>query len=788
MIKLFFRIILTNIRSILVLFFVLLFASTSFLTLKQITTNVDTFVTSKTKPLFGADIIISVRSYATWEILPMVASTLSGFDYEAAERRTFSTTLLNQENKTWLVQIVAFSWSYPQKWILETEVIWTGTKENERIAGTPGLIEKFSKNGVISLEGREILIKEKINESSDLGFSLGTENHLLILPSSFLSGSMLLSSWSRLDQDLLISFSHEENTQRISESLKKLLPENLYRVRTFEERTERNLDTVETLTEYITLILLVSGIFAFIILRSAHEAFFESISRTLMITHILGLTVSRQRILILILYILIFPLAFWLSIALSDFFISSLRQFPDASDFQFFWSGVPYTFIVVLLIAIFAWFPAWWKVGNFSQKKWICFFTLISPEMIISMLLSWALLFLLFQDWIFILKISVIWIIAYFLFTKILSKTYSLIFEFSKNLRNSDFYFFDGFRTLVRPLIPTIPITLSLFLITTFFLIFASFSLAFRSKLTLDTTNSANIYAINILEKDREWIEKVLGKEALFYDILRARILKINGESLEKHFATEKLSGEFTREFNITTSPLNNKVLSWKSVISKGEVSVDDEFSKMLKVEIGDEITFLLSWREIRLRVANIRESIREWFRPFFFFSFDREEFKNAPRTYFVAEYAKDIEKWKQAILEASGPHVTFIDIESVLKIVRDISSKVLSLIWLFFVIIFLFAVGAIFAFFQRLWPLESQKIRLYSLFWATNKDISISIQTSRRAIFLVSYILSILLGGILSYFVVTRRSFFAFSFSDFLLLALATAFVYMVLMRIMKK
>ncbi len=32
-------------------------------------------------------------------------------------------------------------------------------------------------------------------------------------------------------------------------------------------------------------------------------------------------------------------------------------------------------------------------------------------------------------------------------------------------------------------------------------------------------------------------------------------------------------------------------------------------------------------------------------------------------------------------ILSNSGPHVTFIDIESILSIVRDVSSKILSVI-----------------------------------------------------------------------------------------------------------
>lgn len=81
---------------------------------------------------------------------------------------------------------------------------------------------------------------------------------------------------------------------------------------------------------------------------------------------------------------------------------------------------------------------------------------------------------------------------------------------------------------------------------------------------------------------------------------------------------------------------------------------MDDDFRKRLGVSIGDTITFLLSGREITLTITNIRESIREGFRPFFYFSFDQDEFRNAPRTYFVAEYASDVEAWKKRILDAS--------------------------------------------------------------------------------------------------------------------------------------
>lgn len=182
------------------------------------------------------------------------------------------------------------------------------------MAVTPGLLERFSSGGTILLDGRELQVTEKILESTDLGFSLGTENHLIVLPSKLLSGSLLLSSGSRLDHDLLISFSDERRAIALAKEIKKNLSEELYRVRTYEDRTERNLDTVETLTDYITLILLISSIFAFIILRSAHESFYESLSRTLRVTEILGLARSRQQKLLLMLYGLIVPTGFLMAL------------------------------------------------------------------------------------------------------------------------------------------------------------------------------------------------------------------------------------------------------------------------------------------------------------------------------------------------------------------------------------------------------------------------------------------------------------------------------------------
>lgn len=123
MYTLFTRIIISNWKSLSILFVVTLFASTGFVTLGQITKNIESLVASETRPLFGADLIVSPRGYATGDILPIVSPYLSGERYMSAEKREFSTTLFDRDGKTALVQVVAYSGSYPQRGVLKMEEV-----------------------------------------------------------------------------------------------------------------------------------------------------------------------------------------------------------------------------------------------------------------------------------------------------------------------------------------------------------------------------------------------------------------------------------------------------------------------------------------------------------------------------------------------------------------------------------------------------------------------------------------------------------------------------------------
>lgn len=69
------------------------------------------------------------------------------------------------------------------------------------------------------------------------------------------------------------------------------------------------------------------------------------------------------------LYGFIFPSAFILSIGFADIIIESIQRIPEASEFHFFWSAIPYAGILLTLIVVMAWFPVWWTMGRDEEEQ-----------------------------------------------------------------------------------------------------------------------------------------------------------------------------------------------------------------------------------------------------------------------------------------------------------------------------------------------------------------------------------------------------------------------------------
>ncbi|MBX9808823.1 hypothetical protein K2X92_00330, partial [Candidatus Gracilibacteria bacterium] len=348
-----------NIRSISVLFLILVLSATGFLVIRQLTENIEKLVAEKTQPFFGADIRVTSNSYSNGTIYEKISPYLSGVIHSYGEKTEFSTTLFDKTNKTGLIKVVAYSGIYPQKGLLTLDSLSPSKSSSGYIAGTPGIIDQFASGGSVTLDGRNIVFTDKIIESSDLGFSLGQENNLIMLPKSLLSGSILMSSGSRLSNSLMLSIPDEKERGDIYEVLKSNTDLSEYRIRSYTERSEQNIDAVNQLTSYIQLILVVAAIFAGIILRSAHASLFADLSNTLRIVEILGLSRLRQAYIFMLVYTCIVPLSFILSIAISYGVIVFIQSIPSGSEFVFLISPIYFSFYIFLLLVFIAFSPTW---------------------------------------------------------------------------------------------------------------------------------------------------------------------------------------------------------------------------------------------------------------------------------------------------------------------------------------------------------------------------------------------------------------------------------------------
>lgn len=258
------------------------------------------------------------------------------------------------------------------------------------------------------------------------------------------------------------------------------------------------------------------------------------------------------------------------------------------------------------------------------------------------------------------------------------------------------------------------PAVVSAFLVPA--LLFASFSsLAFHfaSELGRFSTSGYDVFALNLSESDVAKIRAAYPVSES-YSLIRARISAINGQPLSDRFSGNA-PREFSREFNLTSSPLPDRVLEGEKRAPKiGETSMDDEFARNLGVSVGDVVTFAVMGREFPLKVTAIRESVREGIRPFFYFQVAPGEFAGLPPSYFLAASPPDARKFRSDAYAAAGSKVSFVDVRQTVATVRSVAERILPAVWAFLAAIGILAVTVAVAVLSSLRTFRKSRDRTY--------------------------------------------------------------------------
>jgi hypothetical protein len=76
------------------------------------------------------------------------------------------------------------------------------------------------------------------------------------------------------------------------------------------------------------------------------------------------------------------------------------------------------------------------------------------------------------------------------------------------------------------------------------------------------------------------------------------------------------------------------------------------------------------------LVISNIRKSTSGSIKPFFYFQVYPEDFKLFPKTYFLSLFTPldKVKEFKNNLLAKTGNHISFIEIDQVVKEIKSIS------------------------------------------------------------------------------------------------------------------
>ncbi|MEO8072464.1 MAG: FtsX-like permease family protein [Acidobacteriota bacterium] len=225
------------------------------------------------------------------------------------------------------------------------------------------------------------------------------------------------------------------------------------------------------------------------------------------------------------------------------------------------------------------------------------------------------------------------------------------------------------------------------------FVVLAVQSLQLNLVREFDFTRNAKLPSLFFIDIQKSQIDELkqivqmaTSENVQIVPTIRARIAFVNGEPFDfENRETRQQQGIIGREFAVTYRPEmdeNETLLAGKwwngaaNNIDDAQVSVEEEMSKSLGVNVGDWMTFDISGRKIQVQIANIRKLDLRNTRTAFVFVFRPGVLEAAPQT-FVATVLKKLPATSRAKLQREiidkFPNVQIFDVADIVAAVQKL-------------------------------------------------------------------------------------------------------------------
>ena len=190
-----------------------------------------------------------------------------------------------------------------------------------------------------------------------------------------------------------------------------------------------------------------------------------------------------------------------------------------------------------------------------------------------------------------------------------------------------------------------------------------------------------NYFAVNIQPSEvneyRRFLQGHRMDSSALYPIIRGRLIEINGAEVRQAVSKEAQDhNALNRELNLTWStglPEGNTLLEgrWWTPGSAEGLSIEKELADQLGIQIGDNLTFMVSGYQFTQKVSSVRAVHWESFRPNFYMVFPEAVLKELPATWLNSFYLEAEHKNRLNRLIAEFPSMTLLDLDAVIGQVR---------------------------------------------------------------------------------------------------------------------
>lgn len=269
--------------------------------------------------------------------------------------------------------------------------------------------------------------------------------------------------------------------------------------------------------------------------------------------------------------------------------------------------------------------------------------------------------------------------------------------------------------------------------------------------------DAPNLFFIDIQANQLADFSKMLPVQTPYYPVVRASIMAVNGEQIDRAVEDRRRGDNLARQFNLTY----RDQLAEGEVIKAGgtlfqpnwqgddaQVSIADELLEVRNFQLGDHISFRIEGVPVEATITSIRSRPKESMQPFFQFVFPTDVLKDAPQSIFTALHLppEQIHALQNKVV-AAFPNISVIDATQAIANLAAVANRLAQVIRFFTLFSVLAGVLIVISSVFATRMARIQEAAYYKVLGATSRFVLTVFTTENLLLGLVSALLALFMA-----------------------------------------